>query len=129
MCSGGRAVFPGLDGSKRIQESASRGKQTAFAALLNHPVPSVWISVRQHWLATDLKAAGDFLLRGADDLHRVAEAGAHCLDGQLGRIAIATEVPKDGATKLPFEEFAKDTGCSGVRKMAMPRHDALFDAP
>lgn len=87
------------------------------------------LSVRQHGLTTDLKAAGDFLLGRADDLHRVPKPGANGFRRQFRRIAIATEVPKDSATELSFEEFAEDTGSSGIGKVAMPRHDALFDAP
>src|SRR6478735_3853262 len=120
MCSGGRAVFPGLDGSKTIQESASRRKKTAFAALLNHPIPSVWVSVREHRLTADLKATGNFLLGRANHLQRVPKPRTHSLCRQFRRIAVATEVPKHRATELPFEEFAEDTGSSGVRKMAMP---------
>jgi len=96
---------------------------------VNHALPSVWVSVREHRLAADLKATGNFLLGRADDLHLVPKPRAHSLCRQFRRIAVATEVPKHRATELPFEEFAEDTGSSGVRKMAMPRHDALFDAP
>lgn len=81
----------------------------------------------------DREARADCALRGAKYFDVLAteflEFRAHRAGGELGRIAVAAEMPEHDAGDFAGQQLRDDRGGGGVGKMTMPRLDPLLHRP
>jgi len=81
----------------------------------------------------DSKLRTDFELRGAMDFHiELAVSGqrtAHCLQCELGCVAIAAEMAEHDALDSSRQQLFDHVGRRCVRQMTMPRLNPLFHRP
>ena len=71
--------------------------------------------------------AEDFHIRGGDTI--CGQACADGAQGEVGGVAVAGEMTKDGAAQAVLGERGKDFGGGDVGEVAVARHDALFQGP